>query len=498
MAGPRHGTLSGARCWWLLLLLAAIAAEADRRVVQPGVCLMQKGTISGKTILAGTGEQPPPLTAVGRRCGPECPGSCADGVCLMPDEVLATLVATDARQADAADGTPEAGGGPAWASEEAAWAALGAPLGGQEPPREPPPAPPHAVPAAMLATGARALGGRSAEAGALRVAGAEAAAEVALAREASEHTRLRDELSRWHQAGLEMLVNEARAVQLLEERAATRPGPPLAGVSDSAALMSMQAVVAGNQTDKGAGEVLVQLLPAGITRQLHFVKKPHHVGYAVAFLAVVAAMTFAVRSFANRAKSSIYGASDMASKAATGQRPVSARSHGGLASTLLGMLGPSSAFVEIAEIQLGHFDESSDCSVLRVVVTPASGKSVRTRTGVPMDGDGGSIYLSFADIIIIPADSCDGPVVFSVYGSDALMDEDRLARVEVSVQTLLSMARERREYFTLDLEPEGWCFRRDAAHRPFLAMRICEVTAAAARETYRQPSLERRNTGLPR
>mmetsp|Transcript_36527 Transcript_36527/g.117241 ORF Transcript_36527/g.117241 Transcript_36527/m.117241 type:complete len:660 (-) Transcript_36527:53-2032(-) len=263
---------------------------------------------------------------------------------------------------------------------------------------------------------------------------------------------------------------------------------------------------------------------------------PPHVRYAIIFCFAVACSMMIVGFFARQMKLSTYGEAAGIAKgrrAAAGAPKRGAAGVGGILQRL-GLAAPSSGFAEIAELQLGHLNGALVRGDLRIVVSPGNrGRPVRTRAGVPVDGEGrmevvggrgdgrGSsgrqpqkqtslcwtpgdgAYLSFADVVIVPVEEGDGPCVFSVYDCDGLMD-DRIATVAVSPQELLSMARQRRQYFCLDLVPERrrQCLEFEepsaAAAAPYLALRLREVSADAVRDSTGQPPLQQRPTGLTR
>jgi len=168
----------------------------------------------------------------------------------------------------------------------------------------------------------------------------------------------------------------------------------------------------------------------------------------------------------------------------------------------------SNGLVEVAELQVGNLDEMLISGNLRIVIKPGSEQSVRTRTGMPLDSagspkssNGECCYLAFADEFIFDVHQGDGAFVFSIYDCDALMD-DRIASASVPAKELLSMASQRREYFSLELNMENQRWQRweeiEGIH-PFIAMRLIELdpNSNRAKARGRQPALKRRATGLP-
>lgn len=178
---------------------------------------------------------------------------------------------------------------------------------------------------------------------------------------------------------------------------------------------------------------------------------------------------------------------------------------GGLLTSLMqraGLAQKTNGYIEVAEMQLGNIDERLVQGGVRVVVKPGGdGNAIRSRAGVPIGGAGDVAgYLSFADVIIVPVEEGDAPVIFSVLDCDGLMD-DKIASAVVLAQELLSMARQRRQYFCFDLRVEGrrWNNDYDSGRcLPYLAIRLREVGADVAKASAKAPALQRRSTGLPR
>jgi len=176
--------------------------------------------------------------------------------------------------------------------------------------------------------------------------------------------------------------------------------------------------------------------------------------------------------------------------------------------------------IELGEFRLGHVADRITHGHVRVEVQPSQRApghqhhhpqtssatshrvpALRTRSGhLTSTGDVTGTTLAFTEVMMVWAEGDDDPVTFSVFCNDELMD-DRIASATVSGRALLDMARQREEYFDLELQTEDnyWEPSRDGT-RPYLALRIRELPPDKAKMQSRQGSravLHKRGSGLP-
>lgn len=362
------------------------------------------------------------------------------------------------------------------------------------------------------------------------------ATEALATRLGAENTKLRHQLGNWHRAGEQVVAREARMVQLLEEYQVLASAPVAAASSKhQGQLLGLSGD--GDHAEVGAGtshaEEIKKHSPeqkhsdaegSGLDRshdkasERHHEAKHHDVkpkqtkaedsepkqAYAEGSGQNVSA---ALQKSARSMHLAMIGLAVALSAALLGCFGFRYRKAGfqtrciftfGSLLRRMRFAGPDSGFVEIAEIQLGNLLESSVHEGLRVEVTPCNGgKPVRTRMGVP-SGDGDEeMTLSFADIIVFPVHPGDGPCVFSIFDCDAFGEDEKIATVELCAQEVLSMANDRREYFSWQLSNESrlWHGWMDPNAQPYLAVRLRKASEETS--PLGIPRLQRRGTGLP-
>mmetsp|Transcript_129759 Transcript_129759/g.336543 ORF Transcript_129759/g.336543 Transcript_129759/m.336543 type:complete len:608 (+) Transcript_129759:531-2354(+) len=383
-------------------------------------------------------------------------------------------------------------------------------------------------------------------------------AEAKAARLALDNARLRKQLNIWHRAGKRIVEREADVVHLLESRHA-EPRDEDVGTVEMEDVSGMPSEFpslaavggggdSGSDSDSGPGSrrrrramsaggqlTAVQLLEQHSLQQTEFVgghseqadpltmvnnlrayaeHSPRLASGTLAAVLIVATLT----SVACAAQ--LMGwvlRPDQSCKMVTGIGATSrvGRNLGGegaLGKLLrcVGLASKQGGIVEVAELQLGNFDEVLVNGSLRIVIKPGNdAQSERSRAGISIDPsgspahnwNGNSCFLAFSDEFIFDVHQSDNLWVFSIFDCDALMD-DRIASASVAADDLLRMARQQREYFSLELTVESRRWQRwnsIESVRPFIAMRLIELDLESCKVQARgrRRILKRRATGLP-
>jgi len=129
--------------------------------------------------------------------------------------------------------------------------------------------------------------------------------------------------------------------------------------------------------------------------------------------------------------------------------------------------------IEISELHVGNLLVGGS---VYVSVEIGDNPPMRTKAIELSDGS----FLPFSDRFRVESHWLDGTCIFSVVDQqDALGCCDTVARLEIPARTLITHARERKEYFRFELIPEGRRLCSEAARkdeRPYAAMRIRDVT----------------------
>jgi len=369
-------------------------------------------------------------------------------------------------------------------------------------------------------------------------------AEAKAARLEQENAKLKRQLDIWHHAGESIAVREAGVAQFLEDRHAeveavgsgtavavdeaavpdesTRrrgddPGMDGGGssrrrrrtASAGGQLTAMQLLemhapqrAEGAESVDGSSKQAKQAMPLTLVDNLsaYTMRSPRLASSVLGVLVMVIA-TASVVCFAQMVERCLRpggrGRALNRAKAAKVDSRVSQRSSG--ASTFgallqrAGLVSKTCGVVEVAELQVGNIDEMLGGSSLHVVIEPGNGMQAEsTRSGVRIDPPDDSPssssnadcqYIAFSDDFMFDVDQGDGLWVFSVFNCDALMD-DKIASVSLPAKELLSMARQRREYFSMELRMQSRHWQRldeSQGIRPFISMRLAELDPSSSR-----------------
>lgn len=301
------------------------------------------------------------------------------------------------------------------------------------------------------------------------------ASAEAIAKELSKEERaLQEELERWHQVSI--AARDSRLVQVMEEQAkVARAAAAGGGHRSNSAVRRRRRTgnegafsilyLEGNGGDESAAKAEAAGKNAS-SRRSHIWHMPDHAFLVLEIVAVALSVLLAV-GFVQQVKS-----------------------QGTFAGTLFRRWSGHSdrLEVEIAELRVGDLGERLVNGDLHIVVQPSGkGDPMRTRAGIPNFMEGEQSFVTFTEVLAISVSMDDEPCKFSVFDCRGLM-ETRIAEVSVPATEILDMAKQRRQYFTLDATGPGM---------PYIAMRVRELAPPSKRSRARRPTLQERLSGPP-
>jgi len=295
--------------------------------------------------------------------------------------------------------------------------------------------------------------------------------QVQLDRERSEEARLRAEneglrqqLARWRVAGAQVAAREAKVVETIRRNGGHLPS--LAGPAPAAPQAEAEA-----QEEKSDG--LSLLATSMQTYVFNAGKEP--LGQSANALRVLTLF------FVVNAGAFLIWLCGTSSKAGQPEasRAASKGSSTGILEPMLRYLGLGLRVIEISEVQVRNLSVGGDAYVVFQV-----GPEPEQRSGSVEQTEAGLLRFEEAFTFRVLQGDREGKCICWVMDRDPLAEEERAARLEISVQELLRLVRRRHgEYFDFDLDVQARRHRPSTVAgtaqrgaRPCLAMRVRDIT----------------------